>query len=67
MTRERLKALVAGLKAVPEQLRSLVEERYRQSEELAQRFENTQDVIFLGRGINRRSAASTPRSIRLVR
>jgi glucosamine--fructose-6-phosphate aminotransferase (isomerizing) len=52
ITRERLQALVAGLKAVPEQLRTLVEEHDRRSEELAHRFESTQDVIFLGRGIN---------------
>ena len=52
ITRERLQALVAGLKAVPEQLRELVEEHDRRSEELAHRFESTQDVIFLGRGIN---------------
>jgi glucosamine--fructose-6-phosphate aminotransferase (isomerizing) len=52
ITRERLQALVAGLKAVPEQLRTLVEEHDRRSEELAHRFERTQDVIFLGRGIN---------------
>jgi glucosamine--fructose-6-phosphate aminotransferase (isomerizing) len=52
ITRERLQALVAGLKAVPEQLRILVEEHDRRSEELAHRFESTQDVIFLGRGIN---------------
>jgi glucosamine--fructose-6-phosphate aminotransferase (isomerizing) len=52
ITRERLQALVAGLKAVPEQLRALVEEHDRRSEELAHRFESTQDVIFLGRGIN---------------
>jgi glucosamine--fructose-6-phosphate aminotransferase (isomerizing) len=52
ITRERLQTLVAGLKAVPEQLRTLVEEHDRRSEELAHRFESTQDVIFLGRGIN---------------
>jgi glucosamine--fructose-6-phosphate aminotransferase (isomerizing) len=52
ITRERLQALVAGLKAVPEQLRALVEEHDRRSEELAHRFVSTQDVIFLGRGIN---------------
>ena len=52
ITRERLQALVAGLRAVPEQLRVLVAEHDRRSEELAHRFESTQDVIFLGRGIN---------------
>ncbi len=52
ITRERPQVLVAGLKAVPEQLRELVEEHDRRSEELAHRFESTQDVIFLGRWIN---------------
>jgi glucosamine--fructose-6-phosphate aminotransferase (isomerizing) len=52
ITRQRLQALVAGLRAVPEQLRLLVEEHDRRSGELAHRFESTQDVIFLGRGIN---------------
>jgi glucosamine--fructose-6-phosphate aminotransferase (isomerizing) len=52
ITRERLQVLVTGLKAVPKQLRELVTEHDRRSEELAHRFESTQDVIFLGRGIN---------------
>jgi glucosamine--fructose-6-phosphate aminotransferase (isomerizing) len=52
ISRERLQALVTGLKAVPEQLRALVEDHDRRSEGLAHRFEATQDVIFLGRGIN---------------
>jgi glucosamine--fructose-6-phosphate aminotransferase (isomerizing) len=52
ITRERLQVLVAGLKAVPEQLRELVSEHDRRSEELAHRFESTLVVIFLGRGIN---------------
>jgi glucosamine--fructose-6-phosphate aminotransferase (isomerizing) len=43
---------MAGLKAVPGQLRELVSEHDRRSEELAHRFESTQDVIFLGRCIN---------------
>ena len=52
ITRERLLALVAGLRAVPEQLRQLIAEHDPQAEALAHRFESTQDVIFLGRGIN---------------
>jgi len=52
ITRERLQVPVAGLKAVSEQLRELVTEHDRRSQELAHRFESTQDVIFLGRGIN---------------
>ena len=50
--REQLKALVVGLRAMPQQLRQLVEEHDRRCAELAHRFESTQDVIFLGRGIN---------------
>jgi len=52
VTREWLQALVAGLKAVPEQPLALVEEHDRRSGELAHRFESTQDVISLGRVIN---------------
>ena len=52
ITRQRLQALVAGLKAVPQQLGQLVAEHDRLAAELAHRFESTQDVIFLGRGIN---------------
>jgi len=50
--REQLKALVMGLRAMPQQLRQLVEDHDRRCAELAHRFESTQDVIFLGRGIN---------------
>jgi glucosamine--fructose-6-phosphate aminotransferase (isomerizing) len=49
---EHARALVAGFNAVPEQLRELEEEHDRRSEELAHRFESTQDLIFLVRGIN---------------
>ncbi|KGG26692.1 MULTISPECIES: glutamine--fructose-6-phosphate transaminase (isomerizing) [unclassified Prochlorococcus] len=40
------------LRAVPNQLSSLVELHDQRSEILAHRFADTQDVIFLGRGIN---------------
>ncbi len=50
--REQLKALVVCLRAMPQQLRQLVEDHDRRCAELAHRFESTQDVIFLGRGIN---------------
>jgi len=50
--REQLKALVMGLRAMPQQLRQLVEDHDKRCAELAHRFESTQDVIFLGRGIN---------------
>ena len=52
LTRPRLEALVGGLRAIPQQLRELVADHDRRSEQLAHRFEDTQDVIFLGRGIN---------------
>jgi glucosamine--fructose-6-phosphate aminotransferase (isomerizing) len=52
ITRERLLALAADLRAVPAQLRQLIADHDQRAEALAHRFESTQDVIFLGRGIN---------------
>ncbi|MCP9887067.1 glutamine--fructose-6-phosphate transaminase (isomerizing) [Cyanobium sp. ATX 6A2] len=52
ITRERLLALVGELRAMPELLRQLVLDHDQRSAALAHRFESTQDVIFLGRGIN---------------
>ncbi|MCU0529910.1 MAG: glutamine--fructose-6-phosphate transaminase (isomerizing) [Cyanobium sp. Prado107] len=52
ITRERLVGLVAELRAMPERLRQLVLDHDQRSEALAHQFESTQDVIFLGRGIN---------------
>ena len=52
ITREQLRALTAQLRQLPEQLRALVEDHDRRCEALAHRFADTQDVIFLGRGIN---------------
>ena len=49
---EQLKALVAQLRAIPQQLEQLVADCDRRCAELAHHFEGTQDVIFLGRGIN---------------
>ena len=45
-------ALVTELRQLPIQLRQLVDQHDRGSESLAHRFAETQDVIFLGRGIN---------------
>lgn len=45
-------ALVKELRQLPTQLRQLVDQHDRGSESLAHRFAETQDVIFLGRGIN---------------
>ena len=47
-----IKALLEELRAVPRQLQLLVEHHDKGSEALAPRFASTQDVIFLGRGIN---------------
>ena len=49
---EQLKALAAQLRAIPGQLEQLVADCDRRCAELAHQFEGTQDVIFLGRGIN---------------
>jgi glutamine---fructose-6-phosphate transaminase (isomerizing) len=49
---EQLRALAAALRQLPEQLRNLVDDHDRRCEQLAHLFADTQDVIFLGRGIN---------------
>jgi len=49
---EELKALVAQLRQLPQQLEALVADHDQRCASLAHRFEGTQDVIFLGRGIN---------------
>ena len=49
---EELKALVAALRLLPQQLEALVADHDQRCAALAHRFEGTQDVIFLGRGIN---------------
>ena len=51
-SREELKALVAQLRQLPQQLEALVADHDQRCAALAHRFEGTQDVIFLGRGIN---------------
>lgn len=48
----RLQALVEQLRALPALLTALVEDHDRRCAELAHLFADTQDVIFLGRGIN---------------
>jgi len=47
-----IQALVAELRMLPQQLQELVSLHDQRSEALAHRFAETQDVIFLGRGIN---------------
>ena len=49
---EELTALADELRALPGQLNALVDLHDQRSEALAHRFAETQDVIFLGRGIN---------------
>ncbi|MCX5926505.1 MAG: glutamine--fructose-6-phosphate transaminase (isomerizing) [Cyanobium sp. LacPavin_0920_WC12_MAG_63_22] len=51
-SREELKALVTALRQLPQQLEALVADHDQRCASLAHRFEGTQDVIFLGRGIN---------------
>ena len=51
-SRDELKALVAALRQLPQQLEALVADHDQRCAALAHRFEGTQDVIFLGRGIN---------------
>ncbi|MCP9806087.1 glutamine--fructose-6-phosphate transaminase (isomerizing) [Cyanobium sp. T1B-Tous] len=51
-SREELKALVAQLRLLPQQLEALVADHDQRCAALAHHFEGTQDVIFLGRGIN---------------
>ena len=48
----QLQALVLGLRALPALLKELVEDHDRRCADLAHLFADTQDVIFLGRGIN---------------
>ncbi|ABB33904.1 glutamine--fructose-6-phosphate transaminase (isomerizing) [Synechococcus sp. CC9605] len=47
-----INALAEELRGLPQQLRQLVDMHDQSSEALAHRFADTQDVIFLGRGIN---------------
>jgi glucosamine--fructose-6-phosphate aminotransferase (isomerizing) len=49
---DRLEELVTRLRQLPAEMESLLEKQERYSEELAHEFAETQDFIFLGRGIN---------------
>ena len=49
---EALQQLMAGLRDLPQQLRTLVDDHDGRCEQMAHLFADTQDVIFLGRGIN---------------
>ncbi len=52
LTVERIEELIEGLRQLPAQVESVLESQERYIEELAHEFEETQDFIFLGRGIN---------------
>jgi glucosamine--fructose-6-phosphate aminotransferase (isomerizing) len=49
---EQLDKIVEGLRQLPAQIESVLESQERYIEELAHDFAETQDFIFLGRGIN---------------
>lgn len=49
---EKLEALIAGLKRIPDQIEQLLREQDGAIESLAHQFTETQDFIFMGRGIN---------------
>jgi glutamine---fructose-6-phosphate transaminase (isomerizing) len=49
---ERMQELVDGLKKLPSQIEMILESQEKYIEELSHSFLDTQDVIFLGRGIN---------------
>ncbi len=51
-TFEEISNLINDLRLVPNQLRDLIKKNDRLSEDIAHKFNKTQDVIFLGRGIN---------------
>jgi glutamine---fructose-6-phosphate transaminase (isomerizing) len=49
---ERIEKIIEGLRQLPSQVESVLESQERYIEELAHDFAETQDFIFLGRGIN---------------
>ncbi len=52
LTVDRIEEILAGLRQLPAQVESVLESQERYIEELAHEFVDTQDFIFLGRGIN---------------
>lgn len=52
LTPERLEALIQGLRHLPGQIEAILLDQGDRIEALAHDFNNTQDFIFLGRGIN---------------
>jgi glutamine---fructose-6-phosphate transaminase (isomerizing) len=49
---DRIEEILMGLRQLPAQIESILEIQERYVEQLAHRFSETQDFIFLGRGIN---------------
>lgn len=49
---ERISAIITGLKQIPTQIESILADQEKKIEELAHSFAETQDFIFIGRGIN---------------
>ena len=49
---ERMEAIIEGLRQLPAQIEQVLESQERYIEELAHDFSETQDFIYLGRGIN---------------
>ncbi|MCU0566509.1 MAG: glutamine--fructose-6-phosphate transaminase (isomerizing) [Oculatellaceae cyanobacterium Prado106] len=52
LSNSRLEEIINGLRQLPAQIESILEVQERYVEQLAHRFTDTQDFIFLGRGIN---------------
>jgi glutamine---fructose-6-phosphate transaminase (isomerizing) len=52
ITPDRMQEIIAGLKMLPSQIEVILETQEKYIEELSHSFLETQDVIFLGRGIN---------------
>jgi glutamine---fructose-6-phosphate transaminase (isomerizing) len=52
ITPQRMQEIIAGLKMLPSQIEVILETQEKYIEELSHSFLETQDVIFLGRGIN---------------
>ncbi len=49
---EKIQAIIEGLQQIPTQIESILETQEKEIEELAHDFAETQDFIFIGRGIN---------------
>ena len=52
LSNERLSEIIEGLRQLPAQLEQVLESQERYVEELSHDFSDTQDFIFIGRGIN---------------